>query len=122
MAAALVAPADLLILDEPINHIDVATIAWLETFLMRTTAALLLVTHDRYFLERVVGRVVELEGGKLYSYLGNYGRFLELKAERATQQAVDEARRQTILKKELAWLARGEGARMTKNPSRLEGV
>jgi ABC transport system ATP-binding/permease protein len=98
MAAALVAPADLLILDEPTNHIDVTTVAWLESFLMRTTAALLLVTHDRYFLDRVVGRIVELDAGKLYSYTGNYGRFLEQKADRASQQAVDEARRQTILK------------------------
>ena len=122
MAAALVAPADLLILDEPTNHIDVATVAWLETFLMRTTAALLLVTHDRYFLDRVVGRVVELEGGKLYSYPGNYGRFLELKAERATQQAVDEARRQTILKKELAWLRRGARARTTKQQARIDRI
>jgi ATP-binding cassette subfamily F protein uup len=84
MAAALVVPADLLILDEPTNQIDVATVAWLEIFLMRATAALLLVTHDRYFLDRVVGRVVELDGGKLYSYPGNYGRVLELKAERAS--------------------------------------
>jgi ATP-binding cassette subfamily F protein uup len=122
MAAALVAPADLLILDEPTNHIDVATVAWLESFLMRTTAALLLVTHDRYFLDRVVSRVVELDGGKLYSYPGNYGRFLELKAERAAQQAVDEARRQTILKKELAWLRRGAQARTTKQQARIDRI
>jgi ABC transport system ATP-binding/permease protein len=122
MAAALIAPADLLILDEPTNHIDVETVAWLETFLMRTTAALLLVTHDRYFLDRVVGRVVELDGGKLYSYPGNYGRFLELKAERATQQAADEARRQTILKKELAWLRRGARARTTKQQARIDRI
>src|SRR5262245_7242328 len=122
MAAALVAPADLLILDEPTNHIDVATVAWLESFLMRTSAALLLVTHDRYFLDRVVGRVVELDGGKLYSYPGNYGRFLELKAERANQQVVDEARRQTILKKELAWLRRGAQARTTKQQARIDRI
>jgi ATP-binding cassette subfamily F protein uup len=122
MAAALVAPADLLILDEPTNHIDVTTVAWLESFLMRTSAALLLVTHDRYFLDRVVGRVVELDGGKLYSYPGNYGRFLEQKAERAAQQAVDETRRQTILKKELVWLRRGAQARTTKQQARIDRI
>jgi ATP-binding cassette subfamily F protein uup len=122
MAAALVAPADLLILDEPTNHIDVTTVAWLESFLMRTTAALLLVTHDRYFLDRVVGRIVELDAGKLYSYTGNYGRFLEQKADRASQQAVDEARRQTILKKELIWLRRGAQARTTKQQARIDRI
>jgi ATP-binding cassette subfamily F protein uup len=122
MAAALVAPADLLILDEPTNHIDVGTVAWLESFLLRTNAALLLVTHDRYFLNRVVGRIVELDAGKLYSYTGNYSRFLEQKAERAAQQAVDEARRQTILKKELAWLRRGAQARTTKQQARIDRI
>jgi ABC transport system ATP-binding/permease protein len=122
MAAALVAPANLLILDEPTNHIDVTTVAWLESFLMRTTAALLLVTHDRYFLDRVVGRIVELDAGKLYSYTGNYGRFLEQKADRASQQAVDEARRQTILKKELVWLRRGAQARTTKQQARIDRI
>src|SRR5688500_7499424 len=96
MAGTLIVPADLLILDEPTNHIDIDTIAWLETFLARSTAALLLVTHDRYFLDRIVGRIVELDSAKLYSYPGNYSRFLELKAERAEKQAHDEVRRQTI--------------------------
>ena len=122
MAAALVAPADLLILDEPTNHIDVATVAWLESFLMRTSAALLLVTHDRYFLDRVVGRIVEVDAGQLYSYPGNYSRFLEQKAERAAQQVSDEARRQTILKKELAWLRRGAQARTTKQQARIDRI
>jgi ATP-binding cassette subfamily F protein uup len=122
MAAALVAPADLLILDEPTNHIDVTTVAWLESFLIRTTAALLLVTHDRYFLDRVVSRIVELDAGKLYSYPGNYGRFLEQKAERTAQQAVDEVRRQTILKKELVWLRRGAQARTTKQQARIDRI
>ncbi len=122
MAAALIAPADLLILDEPTNQIDVETVAWLETFLVRSTAALLLVTHDRYFLDRVVGRIVELDGGNLYSYPGNYGRFLELKAERTAQQASGEARRQTILKKELAWLRRGARARTTKQHARIDRI
>ena len=119
MAAALISPADLLILDEPTNQIDTETIAWLETFLARSSAALLLVTHDRYFLDRVVGRIVELDGGQLYSYPGNYAHFLELKAERAAQQASDEARRQTILRKELAWLRHGAQARTTKQQARI---
>src|SRR6185295_1218871 len=89
LAAALVAPADLLILDEPTNHIDVTTVAWLETFLARSTAALLLVTHDRYFLERVVVRIVEVDSGELYTYPGSYSKFLELKAARTAQHITD---------------------------------
>src|SRR5262249_10606361 len=122
MAAALIVPADLLILDEPTNHIDIDTVAWLETFLARSTAALLLVTHDRYFLDRVVGRIVEVDHARLDSYPGNYTRFLELKAERAQKQASDEARRQTILRKELAWLRRGAQARTTKQQARIDRI
>ena len=122
MAATLIGPADLLILDEPTNHIDIDTIAWLEAFLARSAAALLLVTHDRYFLDRVVGRIVEIDRGKLYSYPANYSRFLELKAERAEKQAADEDRRQTILRKELAWLRRGAQARTTKQQARIDRV
>jgi ATP-binding cassette subfamily F protein uup len=122
MAAALINPADLLILDEPTNQIDTATVAWLEEFLSRATSALLLVTHDRYFLERVCQRIVEVDAGRLYSYPGSYSRFLELKAERQAQQASDEARRQTILKKELAWLQRGARARTTKQQARIDRV
>jgi ATP-binding cassette subfamily F protein uup len=122
MAAALIAPADLLILDEPTNQIDVETVAWLEDYLARSAAALLLVTHDRYLLDRVAGRIVEIDAGRLYSYPGSYGRFLELKAERAAQQASDEARRQTVLKKELAWLRRGARARTTKQQARIDRI
>ncbi|HEU5090731.1 MAG TPA: ABC-F family ATP-binding cassette domain-containing protein, partial [Roseiflexaceae bacterium] len=122
MAAALINPADLLILDEPTNHIDTATVAWLEEFLGRTTAALLLVTHDRYFLDRICQRIVEVDNGRLYSYPGSYSRFVELKAERQAQQVSDEARRQTILKKELAWLRRGARARTTKQQARIDRI
>ncbi|MBC8162951.1 MAG: ABC-F family ATP-binding cassette domain-containing protein [Roseiflexaceae bacterium] len=122
MAQTLIAPADLLILDEPTNHIDTDTVDWLEEFLRRTTAALLLVTHDRYFLERVVGRIVEVDNGRLFSYLGSYNRFLELKAERANSQVVEEARRQTILKRELAWLRQGAQARTTKQQARIDRI
>src|SRR5262249_56215901 len=119
---ALIMPADLLILDEPTNHIDIATVAWLEAFLTRSTAALLLVTHDRYFLDRVVGRIVEVDRAKLYSYPGNYSRFLELKAERTEKQAHDELRRRTILRKELVWLRRGAQARTTKQQARIDRI
>jgi ATP-binding cassette subfamily F protein uup len=122
MASSLIVPADLLILDEPTNHIDIDTVAWLESFLARSTAALLLVTHDRYFLDRVVQRIIELERGKLYSYPANYSRFLELKAERAEKETADEARRQTILRKELAWLRRGAQARTTKQQARIDRI
>jgi ATP-binding cassette subfamily F protein uup len=122
MAQALITPADLLILDEPTNHIDTDTVAWLETFLARTAAALLMVTHDRYFLDRVVGRIVEIDRGKLYSYPGNYSRFLELKEERAARMASQESRRQTILKKELVWLRRGAQARTTKQQARIDRI
>ncbi len=122
MAQALITPADLLIFDEPTNHIDTETVAWLESFLARTTAAVLLVTHDRYFLNRVVQRIVEVDYGKLYSYPGNYSRYLELKAERTASQASEEARRQTILKKELAWLRQGAQARTTKQQARIDRI
>ncbi len=122
MAGMLIVPADLLILDEPTNQIDIDTIAWLETFLARSTAALLLVTHDRYFLDRVAGRIVEVDNAKLYSYPGNYSRFLELKAERAEKQIYDESRRQTILRKELVWLRRGAQARTTKQQARIDRI
>ena len=122
MAQMLIAPADLLILDEPTNHIDTDTVAWLEEFLRRTPAALLLVTHDRYFLERVIERIVEVDGGRLYSYPGSYNRFLELKADRANSQATEEARRQTILKRELAWLRQGAQARTTKQQARIDRI
>ncbi|KAB8144371.1 ABC-F family ATP-binding cassette domain-containing protein [Chloroflexia bacterium SDU3-3] len=122
MAQTLISPADLLILDEPTNHIDTETIAWLEGFLSRATFALLLVTHDRYFLERVVNRIVEVDMGKLYSYPGNYARFLEMKEARAVAQASEEARRQTILRKEIAWLRQGAQARTTKQQARIDRI
>jgi ATP-binding cassette subfamily F protein uup len=122
MASALISPADLLILDEPTNHIDIDTVAWLESFLSRSSAALLLVTHDRYFLDRVVTRMLEIDRAQVYSYPANYSRFLEMKAARAEQQAADEARRQTILRKELAWLRRGAQARTTKQQARIDRI
>lgn len=120
MARALIQPADLLILDEPTNHIDNETVEWLEEFLSRYKGALLLVTHDRYFLDRVTNRTFELDRGKLYSYEGNYATFLEKKAEREENEAAAEDKRQNLLRRELAWLRRGAKARTTKQKARVQ--
>ncbi|PZE21808.1 ATP-binding cassette domain-containing protein [Paenibacillus xerothermodurans] len=122
MARALIQPADLLILDEPTNHIDHDTVEWLEEFLSKWKGALLLVTHDRYFLDRVTSRIIELDRGKLYSYDGNYAVFLEKKAERLEREAAEEDKRQNLLRRELAWLRRGAKARTTKQKARVERV
>ena len=120
MARALIQPADLLILDEPTNHIDNETVEWLEEYLTRYKGALLLVTHDRYFLDRVTNRTFELDRGKLYSYEGNYATFLEKKAEREENEAAAESKRQNLLRRELAWLRRGAKARTTKQKARVQ--
>ncbi len=122
MARALVERPDLLILDEPTNHIDTATIAWLEEYLARSTTALLLVTHDRYFLERLVGRMLELDRGRVAFYQGNYAHYLEQKANQVLQEAADEESRRNLLRKELAWLRRGAQARTTKQKAHVERV
>lgn len=122
MARALINPADLLILDEPTNHIDNETVEWLEGYLSRFKGALLLITHDRYFLDRVVNRIIELDRGHLYSYDGNYGYFLEKKAEREEREQATEASRQNLLRRELAWLRRGAKARTTKQKARIDRV
>jgi ATP-binding cassette subfamily F protein uup len=122
MARALIQPADLLILDEPTNHIDNDTVAWLEGYLSKFTGALLLITHDRYFLDRVVNRILELDRTRLYSYEGNYERFLEQKAAREEAAEVREQRRQNLLRRELAWLRRGAQARTTKQQARIKRV
>ncbi len=120
LARALLDPADLLILDEPTNHIDADTIAWLETYLATEPGALLLVTHDRYFLERAVNRIVELDRRQLVSYPGNYRHYLELSAARHEQLAAAEAKRQNLLRRELEWLRRGAKARSTKQKARKQ--
>lgn len=122
LARALIAPTDLLILDEPTNHIDADTIAWLEEYLVSLPCALLMVTHDRYFLQRVANRIVEIERRQLVSYAGNYNRYLELKAERQEKLANVEGKRQTLLRRELAWAHRGAIARGTKQKARLDRV
>ncbi|MEY9093383.1 ABC-F family ATP-binding cassette domain-containing protein [Paenibacillus sp. RC84] len=120
MARVLIQPADLLILDEPTNHIDNETVDWLEQFLSKWKGALLLVTHDRYFLERVTSRILELDRGSIYSYEGNYTTFLEKKAERMEREASSEDKRRNLLRRELAWLHRGAKARTTKQKARVE--
>ncbi|MDU0200232.1 MULTISPECIES: ABC-F family ATP-binding cassette domain-containing protein [Paenibacillus] len=120
MARVLIQSADLLILDEPTNHIDNETAIWLEEFLGKWRGALLLVTHDRYFLERVTNRILELDRGKIYSYEGNYEAFLEKKAERMESEAASEDKRQNLMRRELAWLRRGAKARTTKQKARVQ--
>lgn len=120
LAGALINPADLLILDEPTNHIDNETVAWLEQYLQKRKGALLMVTHDRYFLDRVATRMIELDQGQLYTYTGNYSTFLELKAEREEQQAAGERKRRNLFRKELAWIRRGARARSTKQKARID--
>ena len=120
MASALAGQVDLLILDEPTNHIDSEMVVWLENYLARYNGALLMVTHDRYFLEKVTNRIVELQDGTLTAYPANYSSYLELKAQREDMLAANERKRQTLLKKELAWIRRGARARSTKARFRVD--
>ncbi|GMK39541.1 multidrug ABC transporter ATP-binding protein [Paenibacillus sp. CCS19] len=120
MAAALVQPSDLLILDEPTNHIDNESVAWLEAMLQKRRGALLMITHDRYFLDRVANRVLELDRGRAFFYEANYSRFLELKLEREEREAASESKRQNLLRNELAWIRRGAKARTTKQKARID--
>lgn len=120
LAAALIQPSDLLILDEPTNHIDNASVIWLEQYLQKRKGALLMITHDRYFLDRVAGRMLELDHGRMFSYEANYSRFLELKAEREEREAASEQKRQNLLRNELAWIRRGAKARTTKQKARID--
>lgn len=120
LAAALMNPADLLILDEPTNHLDNQAIDWLENYLQRFAGALLMVTHDRYFLERVTNRIIEIDGANLYSYPGNYSLYLERKLERESQEEAAASKKQALLRKELAWIRRGARARSTKQKARIQ--
>lgn len=120
MASTLISPADLLILDEPTNHIDNDTVDWLEKYLNNRKGALLMVTHDRYFLDRVANRIIELDNGKLYSYQANYSKYLEMKAEREELEQASERKRQNLLRNELEWIKRGAKARSTKQKARID--
>ena len=120
LARALLKPCDLLILDEPTNHLDNEMIEWLEKYLKRFSNAIFMVTHDRYFLERVCTKMVEISQGKLYTYEANYSQYLEAKALREEQALANEKKRQNLLSKELAWIRAGVQARGTKSKERIE--
>ena len=119
LAAALIHPADVLVLDEPTNHLDAEMTAWLEERLRKFRGGLIMVTHDRYFLERVVNHITELSRGKLYHYEANYSRYLELKEQRAEMAEASERKRQSILRVEREWIMRGCRARSTKSKERI---
>ncbi|MBQ9966524.1 MAG: ABC-F family ATP-binding cassette domain-containing protein [Clostridia bacterium] len=119
LAAALIHPADILILDEPTNHLDAEMTAWLENHLRQFKGGIIMVTHDRYFLERVVNHNTELSRGKLYHYEANYSRYLELKEQRAEMAEASERKRQSILRVEREWIMRGCRARTTKSKERI---
>ncbi|HII4479356.1 TPA: ABC-F family ATP-binding cassette domain-containing protein [Clostridium perfringens] len=120
LAAALITPCELLILDEPTNHLDNETISWLEEYLNSRKGALLMITHDRYFLDRVTNRILELDRGRLFSYDGNYSVFLEKKMDRIAIEKASEEKRQNLMRKELAWVRGGAKARTTKQKARLQ--
>ena len=120
LACALAAESEVLILDEPTNHIDSEMVDWLESYLKRYQGAILMVTHDRYFLERVVNRIVELDRGKLYNYPANYSQYLELRAQHEEMALATERKRQSLYRKELAWIQRGARARSTKAQFRVD--
>ncbi|WP_394866849.1 ABC-F family ATP-binding cassette domain-containing protein [Paraclostridium bifermentans] len=120
LASALITPCELLILDEPTNHLDNDTIDWLEEYLNNKNLSLLMITHDRYFLDRVTNRIVELDKGRLFSYDGNYSAFLEKKMERLALEFSMEQKRQSLIRTELAWVRRGARARTTKQKARLQ--
>ncbi|WP_160684108.1 ABC-F family ATP-binding cassette domain-containing protein [Clostridium sp. C2-6-12] len=120
LACSLITPCDLLILDEPTNHLDSDSIEWLEEFLNGRKGALLMITHDRYFLDRVTNRIIELDRGNLYTYPGNYTAFLEKKIERLETEQVQEDKRNALIRNELKWVRRGAKARTTKQKARLQ--
>ena len=120
LAAALIHPADILVLDEPTNHLDSEMVTWLEEWLRRFKGGLLMVTHDRYFLERVANHITELDRGKLYHYEANYSKYLEQKAQRAEMAEASERKRQSILRVEREWIMRGCKARSTKSRERTQ--
>jgi ATP-binding cassette subfamily F protein uup len=120
LANALIQPCELLILDEPTNHIDTDSVAWLEQYLQKRRGALLMITHDRYFLDRVANVMLELDYGRLFRYQANYSAFLELKADREDREASTEHKRQNLLRSELAWMRKGPKARSTKQKARID--
>lgn len=120
LVSALDTPSDILVMDEPTNHLDNEMADWLEDYLKKWRGALIMVTHDRYFLDSVTNRIIEVDKGKIYSYQTNYSGFLELKTEREEMALASERKRQSILRTELEWIKRGARARSTKQKARIE--
>jgi len=120
LAKTLVTPADMIILDEPTNHLDNDIISWLEKYLIKSKKGLLMVTHDRYFLQRVCNKMMELDNGKIYLYDANYDNFLELKQKRLEDEAHEKQKLKKFLKQEQDWINRGVEARRTKSKSRIQ--
>lgn len=120
LARTLLAPANILVLDEPTNHLDSGMVRWLEEYLIKYKGILIMVTHDRYFLDRVTNKIVEIDKGKLYTYEANYSGFLELKQARMEQEAASYRKVQSVLRTEIEWVRRGAQARSTKQKARLE--
>lgn len=122
LANALLAPVEILVLDEPTNHLDHKMADWLEEYLIKFKGAVVMVTHDRYFLDRVSTRIVEIDKGRIYSYPGSYSEFVRQKAERQNMELAAERKRQSILRVELQWLARGARARSTKQKAHIDRI
>lgn len=122
LAAALLSEPDVLLMDEPTNHLDALSVEWLQSYLNRFRGALLLITHDRYFLDRVTNRILELDRGDLYSYAGNYAYYLEKKAEAEDSAASSQRKHAGVLRRELEWLKRGPKARSTKQKARIDRI
>jgi ABC transport system ATP-binding/permease protein len=122
LATALLSEPDVLLMDEPTNHLDALSIEWLQSYLSRYRGAVLLVTHDRYFLDRVTHRIIELDRGELSSYSGNYSYYLEKKAEQEASEASSQRKHQGVLRRELEWLKRGPKARSTKQKARIDRI
>ena len=120
LARALILPCDLLIMDEPTNHLDDRTICWLEEYLHDSKSALILSTHDRYFLDRVAGDMLELDRGKVYTYSGNYAAYLEQRQDRLEREEAEAAKRRNLIRRETAWIRRGAQARSTKQKARRD--
>jgi ABC transport system ATP-binding/permease protein len=122
LAAALLSEPDVLLMDEPTNHLDAESVEWLQSYLNRYRGALLLITHDRYFLDRVTNRILEIDGAELFTYAGNYSYFLEKKALAEESEASSQRKHKGVLRKELEWLKRGPKARSTKQKARIDRI
>jgi ATP-binding cassette subfamily F protein uup len=122
LATALLAEPDVLLMDEPTNHLDALSVEWLQSYLNRYRGAILLITHDRYFLDRVTNRIIELDRGDLYTYGGNYAYYLEKKAEAEESAASSQRKHAGVLRRELEWLKRGPKARSTKQKARIDRI